>query len=111
MAEQMRELMSTVDNSYQDVMRNIADVVEDMADGVDNSIQFLGMDENQEKALQDTMEQGIVNTNRIFNEGLKVDENLKHFLQELDEVFNSETVDPGQLKALISHMEQHTSGA
>jgi len=105
MAVKMKELVSTVDESYQDVMRDIANVVEDMADGVDRSIQFLGMDEHQEKALQTTMESGIVNTNKIFNEGLKLDAGLQGFLKRVDGIFNSEKVSALELQNLIDSID------
>lgn len=108
MAVKMKELMSSVDDNYQDVMRDIANVVEDMADGVDQSIQFLGMDENQEQALQKTMEGGIVNTNKIFNEGLKLDAGLQTFMKQVDGIFNAEHVNPAQLQQLIDTIDRQS---
>ncbi|MCA6065131.1 PleD family two-component system response regulator [Thalassolituus marinus] len=100
----LRSVMAHVDESYQEVMRDIADVVENMADGVESSIQFLGMDEQQEAALQKIMETGIVDTNRIFNDGMRLDEGLKGFLTRLDEVFSSEKTDPQMIQSLLSSM-------
>jgi len=107
MAVKMKELITTVDESYQDVMRDIANVVEDMADGVDQSIQFLGMDEHQEKALQSTMESGIVSTNKIFNEGLKLDAGLQGFLKQVDVIFNAEHVSAAELQKLIDTIDRN----
>ena len=75
----MKDMMSTVDSSYQGVMRDIASVVEEMADNIEASMQYLGMDEAQEKSLQTTMEAAIVATNKNFNEGLKLDSDLHGF--------------------------------
>jgi CheY-like chemotaxis protein len=104
MAGQMRDLMKDVDSSYKGVMKDIADVVETMADGVESSIQFLGMDERQELALQNIMETGIVDTNRIFNQGMRMDEGLREFLEQVDNVFCSGSVDHAKLDRLLSAM-------
>ncbi|AHK17794.1 two-component system response regulator [Thalassolituus oleivorans] len=104
MAGQMRDLMKDVDSSYKGVMKDIADVVETMADGVESSIQFLGMDERQELALQKIMETGIVDTNRIFNQGMRMDEGLREFLEQVDNVFCSDSVDHAKLDRLLNAM-------
>lgn len=100
----LRALMTRVDHSYQEVMRGIAGVVENMADGVENSLQFLGLDEHQEAALQHIMETGISDTSRIFNNGMRVDEGLRGFLQQLDQVFAEEHADPQKIRALLDRM-------
>jgi len=104
MAGQMRDLMKHVDSSYKGVMKDIADVVETIADGVESSIQFLGMDERQELALQKIMETGIVDTNRIFNQGMRMDEGLREFLEQVDNVFCSDSVDHAKLDRLLNAM-------
>ncbi len=104
---QMSYMMSAVDVSYQNVMRDIADVVENMADGVEQSLQFLGMDERQEAAMQKIMETGIAETNRVFNEGIRVDEGLNVFLQKVDRVFSADHVDPQEVQALLDMMPKN----
>ena len=59
LGEQLKNMMTHVDQRYQEIMRRIADVVENMADGVDASLQYLGMDEHQEAALQKRSERSI----------------------------------------------------
>lgn len=102
----MKDLMSSVDESYQGVMKDIASVVEDMADNIESSMQHLGMDEVQEKSLQGTIETAIVNTNKIFNEGLSLDQDLHQFLVHIDTLFKSEKINPAQLKKIIESLEQ-----
>lgn len=101
MASQMRELMTRTDASYQGVMQDIASVVENMAEGIDSNIQVLGMDEQQEQAIQQVMEQGIANTSRIFNEGIRVDEGLQQFLSQVDAVFAGGHADAALLQQLL----------
>lgn len=101
MASQMRTQMADVDDAYQEVMRQIADVVENMADGVEESIQFLGMDEHQERALQKIMETGIIDTSRIFNGGMQLDRGLKEFLHEVERLFSEAHIDASELQRLL----------
>ncbi len=102
----MKDLMSNVDQSYQHVMRDIANVVEEMADNIEASMQYLGMDETQEKSLQVTMETAILATNKIFNEGLKLDKDLHEFLVHIDTLFKTEKINPTQLQKIIESLEK-----
>jgi hypothetical protein len=100
--------MSSIDRSYQGVMKDIANVVEDMADKIEASMQYLGMDEIQEKSLQDTIEGGILSTNKIFSEGLRLDQNLHEFLIHIDNLFKTDSINPGQLKKIIENLEKQS---
>ena len=100
----MTEMMDRVDKGYHEVMTRIADVVEDIADGVEREIQFLGMDETQERVIQKIMEDGIRNANRVFNEGLSMDTDLKHVLGELGRVVAADHVDTNALLKLVDHL-------
>ena len=102
----MKDLMSSIDDSYQEVMKDIANVVEDMADKIEASMHFLGMDEAQEKSLQDTIEGGILSTNNIFSEGLRLDKNLHEFLIHIDNLFKTDAINPSQLKKIIGSLDK-----
>jgi CheY-like chemotaxis protein len=104
----MKDLMSSVDESYQGVMKDIATVVEDMADNLEASMQYLGMDETQERSLQTTIEKAILKTNKIFNEGLSLDQDLHQFLIHIDTLFKTEKINPTQLKKIIESLERLT---
>ena len=101
MVDKMKAVMASVDANYQNVMRDIAGVVEEMADGVEHSIQFLGMDEHQERTLQLTMQRGIDSTTDIFSKGLEVDEELQHFLAKMDGAFQPQSIEAEELQGLI----------
>ncbi len=100
----MTDLMDKVDHGYHEVMTRIADVVEDIADGIEREIQFLGMDESQERAIQKIMEEGIVAANRVFNEGLRMDTDLKDVLGKLGTAVSQEHVDTQALLQLVDHL-------
>lgn len=104
MTQKMNQLMKHVDDSYQEVMRQIVDVVETMAEGMDNSVHFLGLDESQEMAIQKIMETGILDTNKIFNSGMTLDRELKEFLTLVEESFNQKQIDASLLNRLVERM-------
>ncbi|WP_419811752.1 response regulator [Bacterioplanoides sp.] len=104
MTTQMNALMGHVDHSYQEVMRKIADVVETMAEGMENSVHFLGLDENQEQEIQKIMETGILDTNKTFNEGMKLDRNVKAFFNRVNQVFSDGHIDAAVLHQLLESM-------
>lgn len=86
LAIRMKSMMEEVDKGYQHVMRDIADVVENMAEGTHDVISHLALHEDQEKALETVMDEGIMNTSKIFSEGLQLDESLKKVISEMDEI-------------------------
>ena len=99
LSSDVRDVMAEIDRSYQQVMRDIANAVEDMAESVQAHIPSLALSEEQERFFEDTIVNCVVNTNRIFNEGLKVDEvfqNLSDGMDKalLDVAFIDEEVDP-----------------
>ncbi len=88
LAVRMKNMMGQIDAGYQQVMRDIADVVESMAEGTHDVIANLALHEDQEKALESIMDAGISDTNKVFSDGLKLDESLKKILTELDELLS-----------------------
>jgi CheY-like chemotaxis protein len=102
MAVRMRELVSSVDDGYQNVMRQIANVVDTMSEGVENRLQFLGMDEYQEKAILEIMYNGVEETGKIFSNGLRMDEGLQQFLSQVDQALEAdgETISTQKMQCL-----------
>lgn len=85
-AVKMKNMMGDIDHGYQSVMKDIADVVENMAEGTNEIITNLALNEEQELALENVMNSGIEATNQVFSEGLKMDESLKKVISEMDEL-------------------------
>jgi len=83
-AVKMKNMMGEIDEGYQSVMKDIADVVENMAEGTNEIITNLALNEEQELALENVMNSGIEATNQVFSEGLKMDESLKKVISEMD---------------------------
>ena len=88
----MQEQMHDIDQGYQGVMKDIADVVEGISDGINEVIVNLALHEEQEKALERVVEYGLNTTNQIFSEGLKLDESLQKLITELGGLLTSDTV-------------------
>jgi CheY-like chemotaxis protein len=84
LSSDVRDVMAQIDRSYQKVMRDIATVVEDMAEAVHRQIPSLALSEVQEGFFEETIVNCVVNTNRIFNEGLKVDEVFHSLCEGMD---------------------------
>lgn len=104
----MKDMMSTVDESYQGVMKGIANIVEDMADDIEASMHNLGMDENQEQSLNTIIESAISATSKTFSEGVKVDKNLHEFLVYMDTLFKSDNIDPHKMKRIVESLEKRS---
>ena len=104
----MKDMMSTVDVSYQGVMRGIANIVEEMAENIETSMHHLGMDEAQERSLNAIVEVAISATNTTFNDGVKVDKNLHEFLVYMDSLFKSDNIDPHKMKRIVESLEKRS---
>lgn len=102
----MKDLMSSVDESYQVVMKDIAGVVEDMADNIEGSMQYLGMSEEQETSLHTTIEKAILQTSKVFSEGLSLDKDLHQFLVHIDGLFKSDKINPTEVVKIIESLEK-----
>jgi CheY-like chemotaxis protein len=84
LSQSVKAVMTEIDESYQEVMRNIVSTVEDMADSIRKRIPALALSEEQESFFEDVSENCVSETNRIFNQGLKVDESFQHLSDAMD---------------------------
>ena len=88
LSSDVREVMIEIDNSYQKVMRDIASVVEDMADAIQARIPSLALSEEQERFFESVVTNCVVDTNRVFNEGLKVDQCFMTLREGMDKALH-----------------------
>lgn len=88
LALRMKNMMEQVDDGYQHVMKTIADVVEGMAESTQQVITDYALHEAQEKALEQIMDDGLSTTERIFSEGLRLDQDLKKVVRDMDAFFS-----------------------
>jgi hypothetical protein len=73
-------------------MKSIADVVENMSDGINEVIVNLALHEEQERALEKVMDYGVQTTNAIFSKGLQLDEDFQNVIKELGVFLSNDKV-------------------
>ncbi len=84
MAQNMQKVMAQVDNRYQEVMARCATLVEDIAMRVEQSILFLDLTEAQEETFTEIMQTGVHAVNRLFAEGIRIDESFRRLIDHLN---------------------------
>ncbi len=112
LTQRMQQNMEAIDSGYQEVMKDIAGVVENMADSLNAVIINLALHEEQEKALENIIEYGIQNTTRVFASGLKLDESFKDIVDQIGQFLSDESVHINaeqrvKLMALLNQESSH----
>ncbi len=97
LSQDVKSAMSDIDQSYQEVMRNIADVVEDMAEQIDGRIPALALSEEQERFFETVVQNCVMETSRVFNDGLKVDQFFKSLSDSMDQALQDLSEDDSDL--------------
>lgn len=75
-----------------------------MAENLGVAIPAMDLHEEHEKALIDIIENGIMDTQRIFNKGLKIDERFLTIVDEMDRAFRSDTVGAQELDRMVESL-------
>jgi CheY-like chemotaxis protein len=70
----VRTAMGSLKMAYQDVMKQIVGEVENVTEKLERRLLHLAIPEADEQLISDLSAKLVAETNRIFNEGLKVDE-------------------------------------
>ena len=96
----LRDSMKDFDDGYQVLMRGGADVVEDMAAKMDESILFMDLTHNQEQTLEEIMDNGVKGINSLFSQGVKVNEGFRQLVSHMDTVFGENDSIPSVDKLL-----------
>jgi len=84
LSKEVGSVMKVIKDSYQKVMREIANEVEASTEKVLMRIPALSLMENDEYYLEDVMESCVRNTNKIFNDGLVIDQVMDQLDQTID---------------------------
>lgn len=84
MSQAVKAVMADIDSSYQAVMRDIVANVEDMAGTIQGHIPALALSVEQEVFFEEVTDRCVANTNRIFNDGLRVDETFTRLAAAMD---------------------------
>lgn len=84
LSSDVKEVMGTIDSAYQEVMKEIVDKVEDMAEAIQARIPSLALSEEQEQFFEDVSMHCVKDTNRVFNQGLRVDQCFQKLCDDVD---------------------------
>jgi len=87
LTQRMQTIFIDIDDSYQEIMKEIAGVVDEMAERVSDSVMAMALTENQERILESIVEKGITDTNLVFNRGLKMDSELQQLIDRINVIF------------------------
>ena len=83
LTERMNDTMQTVDQSYQTIMRSICDSVEDMSAKTDEALTYLALTEEQERTMEQIADTCLLDTNKIFNQGLRIDSDFRKVMDNV----------------------------
>jgi len=87
LTQRMQTIFIDIDDSYQEIMKEIAGVVDEMAERVGDSVMAMALTENQENILESIVEKGVIDTNLVFNRGLKMDSELQQLIDRINVIF------------------------
>lgn len=102
--QRVQAMVKGVDDSFNKVIKDIAGVVENMVQSTEEIIPQLMMSEEQESSIEAIMQRGISDTQRVFSDGLKVDEGFRDFLEELGRVTAQDTISHAQMAYLLEKL-------
>ncbi len=98
----MHEVMAQIDEGFLDVMKQSADMVDELGEGIHNLIEYLGLTEEQEKRIEMLMTQAMTKNEQIFSQGLKLDEGFGKMIKKIAELIEDpDQVDVNQIAQLI----------
>ena len=96
----LREVMEDVDGRYQQVMRNSANLVEDMSSRMDESVLFLDLTQEQESIIEKIMNDGVTGINKLFTEGVNIDGAFRSLVNQVSSVFDMSDGQPSAKQLL-----------
>lgn len=102
--QRVQAMVKGVDDSFNKVIKDIASVVENIVQSTEEIIPQLMMSEEQERSIEAIMQRGITDTQRVFSDGLKVDEGFRDFLEELGRVTAQESISHSQMAYLLEKL-------
>lgn len=102
--QRVQAMVKGVDESFNKVIKDIASVVENMVQSTEEIIPQLMMSEEQERSIEAIMHRGIGDTQKVFSDGLKVDEGFRDFLEELARVTSQQSISHAEMASLLKKL-------
>ena len=82
----VKKVMGKIECSYQAVMLKIVSTVEKMSANIDDKIPSMMLHDEQEMFIVEAISGCVKESNRIFSEGLKVNEHFEGLITEMDDI-------------------------
>lgn len=86
LSDRVKAAMSEANDDYQSVMRGIVDVVENMAELIAQNIPSMLLNEEQEHFIEDTVRDCVLQSNKVFSEGFRIDNYFSELQQDIEQV-------------------------
>lgn len=92
-----------IEQSFQQTVKDIATVADDLSESLLKEIPCLGLTEEQENVFEKIIETNIEQTEQVFSKGLNYDSNLLSLLDKLQSVIGGDDAElnPLQLKQVL----------
>jgi hypothetical protein len=81
-------------------MRGSAEIVEDMAAKMDESILFMDLTHKQEQTIEEITGDGVKGINSLFSQGVKMNEGFSDLVSHMNTVFGEKDAIPSVDKLL-----------
>jgi len=106
MVKKVQGMVQGVDESFGKVIKDIAGVVENLVSETEDLIPQLMMNEEHEKSLEKILKRGIDDTQKVFGDGLRVDEGFREFLDEIGGVMSQTHISNAQMANLLQRLKE-----
>jgi len=90
----LQEVMENLDESFQMVMKQSTELMDDLTLRFEETIMFLDLTEEQEDTLGVILKKGIEGINNLYTDGARIDENFHKLINHLTSQFNSDQGGP-----------------
>ena len=87
LTRRLRNSFTEMDASYQDLMKALAETVDNMSDRIEESILNLCLTETQENALEGIVNEAQQQATELFSRGIRVDEEVKKLIDRIAVIF------------------------
>ncbi len=104
MVNKVQVMVKGVDESFGKVIKDIAGVVENLVSETEDLIPQLMMNEEHERRLEKILKRGIDDTQKVFGDGLRVDEGFRDFLDEIGNVMSQTHISHAQMAELLERL-------
>ena len=89
LTNRLQEVMENLDESFQMVMKQSTELMDDLNIRFEETIMFLDLTEEQENTLEVILKKGIEGINNLYTDGARIDENFHKLINHLTTQFKS----------------------